>query len=137
MPSRGRRNGFRGRLRFLLVGAHLADEPISNARYRFDVGVVIRFVFQRSAEQRNVLRQVVVFHVRVGPQLLNQFVLGDEMPGTADQQRKRVEGFWGERDDFSAATQQALPNVEAIRPKLEGPHARFSDLDPWMLAEAQ
>ena len=72
-------------------------EPIASTWNRGDVDRLPRVVAQRSAQNRDAVREAVVRHERVGPHQLHQFLFFHDPVVAPDQDRQRFERLTGQR----------------------------------------
>ncbi len=84
---------------------HRRDEAIALAWNRLDHPFSVTLPLQHLAQSGDVHRKVRLLDEGVGPDLLQQFVLGDEMSAVADEDDEQIEGLARQRDRFPVAQQ--------------------------------
>ena len=79
------------------------DEPVAAARDRLDEPRRTRIVAERLAQLRHGLRQGVFRDVGLGPQRVEQLLLGDERSGVVEQVKEQIQQLWREVNRLGAA----------------------------------
>jgi hypothetical protein len=95
-----------GLLRFFI--SHCGNKPITTPRHRLNIARLTAIVPQRFSEHEDALRQVRLFDKSVGPNLLQQLVLLDELTGVQNQPDEYLGGFWPERNYFTGTSKQTI-----------------------------
>jgi len=79
------------------------DEPVAAARDRLDEPRRTGIVAERLAQLRHGLRQGVFCDVGLGPQRVEQLLLGDERSGVVEQVKEQIQQLWREVNRLGAA----------------------------------
>src|SRR6267154_56349 len=82
---------------------------------RNDQQTVFGIVSQRFAQERNVLRQIPLFHEGVPPHRFEQFVLCNQPVGVLSEEKQDVEGFRREGDRRFVAAKCPSLGIQQIR----------------------
>ena len=114
-----------GRRRAAAVG-----EAVAPARHGLDVAAAVAAVAQRLAQQRDVLREVVLFDEGVGPEPADDLVLLDDVPAALDEEEEGVEGLGRERDGLAGAEQAALRHLQTKRAEFVKKPGLLAHLQP-------
>src|SRR6202021_3066463 len=91
---------FRARYQF-----HILCEPVATSRNCDDVLVVLRTLTQGFAQQEYVPAEVGLFDEGVGPDHLQEVILGDDLLAVTDQYEKNLKGLWRSGEGFGARKQ--------------------------------
>ena len=99
---------------------HVLCEPIATSRNCDDVLVVLRSLTQGFAQQEDVPAEVGLFDEGVGPDHLQEVILGDNLLAVTDQYEKNLKGLWRQwdgsaprsRSSFSGSTRKG-PNSKS------------------------
>ncbi len=122
---------------------HVRNKLIPPARQGDDVVVVPRLLLQRSAQCGDALRQAVLVHVGVRPDIPEQFVASKHPSRVLDEVEKHIEGPAIERDNLFFAPQGARQGINSKLSELVYPfgfhrHSDYSKLvnscQNWSLA---
>jgi hypothetical protein len=100
---------------------HWRREPIPDAWHGLDVLLAGGALAERLPQHRHVVIEIVFLDGRLGPDRVEQFLLGDQPSGVLHQHEQRVEYLQTERNDLTAARQAALASIEMKRPELVRP----------------
>ena len=97
---------------------HRRGEPVPPLRHGFDVQPALRRIAQRLAKGEHVVGEIRFLDEGIRPDLVQQFVFGNEAPGLLDQRRQEVERLRGQRHGLTVSLQHPLPDVDQERPEL-------------------
>ena len=92
--------------------SHLRHEPISAGGHGDDVLMVVGLLSQGLPQYRDVPGEPSLFHDRVTPDLLEQFVLRDHALPILDERKERLQDFWSQRYWFAVAQQEPLAGIQ-------------------------
>ena len=82
--------------------------------------MIVWLLSQDLPEYRDVPGEPSLFHTRVTPDLLEQFVFRDHPFPILDEGKKRLQNFWSQRYRFAVAQQESLAGIQRKRSELVG-----------------
>lgn len=94
---------------------HASNKPIPVSSDRFDQFLAAFAFAKELAEVINTLFEIVFFDDSVRPDMLEEFIFGNEVPPLPQEENKRPKGFVGERAKSVSvnALDRMLVNVES------------------------
>ena len=97
---------------------HGCDEAVAPLGYGFDIGGFVSGVPKGLAEQGNVAGQGPFFDEGIGPDGLHQVAFVHHPAGVLNQDQESAGELRRQRHELTAAVQQSLGRIDAIRAEL-------------------
>ena len=91
---------------------HRGDEPVAHPRHRLDAPRRVHVIAECRPDLLDAARERVLGDGDAGPERVEQFGLGDEMPGALHQEAQRLEGLGGQVDVAAVDVKAAFRHVE-------------------------
>jgi hypothetical protein len=77
--------------------SHVRHEPVAAGGHGDDVLMIVRLLSQGLPQYRDVPGEPALFHNRVTPNQLEQFVFRDHRLPILDERKQRLQNFWSQR----------------------------------------
>ena len=80
--------------------------------------MIVGLLAERLPQDRDVAGEPSLFHTRVTPDLLEQFVLREHAIAVLDENQQRLQDLWRQRHGFAVAQQESPVGVQGERSEL-------------------
>src|SRR6185369_11509967 len=108
----------RGSRRFIRYLPYCCIEPVPSFRKSLNIRFPIRALPQALAQNKNVFREIALFHENACPDSIQQGLLIKHTPPILYQEQKQVETLRGQRNDLASTRQQPVGDIDLVGVKL-------------------